>query len=172
MERNDIEYVGYAETRRVLDNFLNKSGIRRICREECKGGCCFNCTDNKPKTVEEQKNCSQNLSCMAFVCYDFRSCFEHAHIIEHKEADVLEIIEDLHRRSLREGNRSQYFAPDSILIKKRGPSAFRIKRDYINALKDEKRMNIIKTFLEEDERIKQFVERKRERNRVKEAFAQ
>jgi hypothetical protein len=170
MERN--EFVGYAETHRVLDNFLNKSGIRRICREECKGDCCSGCKDNKPKTVEEQKTCGQNLSCMSFVCYNIYSPLcESSHNEYRKMDDSLRAITNKHGEMIRriasrnsEFSSIPYYKPDNTSINK---SSFKIEKKWINVLKDETLAKKIRLCLESNKRIKSFIKQKRKENKNK-----
>jgi len=60
------QYYTYDEALEKAETFVIDTGIRELCSEICKGGCCEGCGDTYEK---DNGACCKKLSCTLFLCY-------------------------------------------------------------------------------------------------------
>ena len=58
--------MNYSEVLKVIENMMDRTGIREFCRTVCKGNCC------KPCDVRSCFNGERKLACSAFICTELR----------------------------------------------------------------------------------------------------
>jgi len=58
----------YDEALEKVNNFMQKSGIRDFCRNECRGACCRTFVDNKLCGVKDSSTCNPPLTCAIALC--------------------------------------------------------------------------------------------------------
>lgn len=59
----------YTKTLAVIENMMERTGIRKFCVEVCKGKCCVGCMKQCGGDVERRIECS------SFVCYMLKKQF-------------------------------------------------------------------------------------------------
>ena len=71
-----MKTLDYNETMALVENFMQKSGVAKFCRESCKGVCCGGCytfvrVDGHMNACHYKGNeGGRRLSCTAFICGD------------------------------------------------------------------------------------------------------
>ena len=60
-----MKQLTYDQTMAVLEDFMQKSGIAKFCREYCKGKCCGSCWKGSNAC---HRNEGRRLACTAFIC--------------------------------------------------------------------------------------------------------
>jgi len=78
-----MEILSYDETLEKVEEFIESSGVRKVCEEICKGRCCTEC----PKKVKEKCLTSKirNLSCSTYIC---RNVIEKITIPDYKNMQI------------------------------------------------------------------------------------
>jgi len=59
------KYMDYYETLKIVENFMEKSGIRKFCSEICEGQCCGSCYTSDRAC---HKNEGRRLACSTYFC--------------------------------------------------------------------------------------------------------
>ena len=71
-----MKYLNYDETMALVEDFMQKSGVAKFCRESCKGVCCGGCytfvrVDGHMNACHYKGNeGGRRLSCTSFICGD------------------------------------------------------------------------------------------------------
>jgi len=60
-----MKYLTYDETMEIVEDFNQKSGIAKFCRETCLGRCCGSCWTSKNACHKHE---GRRLACTAFIC--------------------------------------------------------------------------------------------------------
>lgn len=69
-----MNYLNYDETMTIVEDFMQKSGVAKFCRESCKGLCCGGCytfvrVDGHMNACHYKGNeGGRRLSCTSFIC--------------------------------------------------------------------------------------------------------
>jgi hypothetical protein len=69
LDLDDDSILDYNETKKVVNTFLDNSGIRKICRGICRGSCCGQCGNPEKCKDSDKTNCSNSLGCNIYLCY-------------------------------------------------------------------------------------------------------
>jgi len=56
----------YRETMKIVEKFMENTGIRELCTSYCKGRCCMSGDCVKPCIYSKRRR----LACSSFICYD------------------------------------------------------------------------------------------------------
>jgi len=103
-----IKYLDYNETMALAENFMQKSGIAKFCREVCKGGCCYSCKNACHKGGERR------LECTVFICG--RLLQDAGEGVRQKWIDVKQqIFCEMYKHT----NKKFYFMPPSDKLKRK-----------------------------------------------------
>ena len=126
------EELNYAETLKIVEKFMEKTGIRHFCTDYCGGQCCNPCYENN-----KDKNCrifGRRLECSMFICDALKTVLLNESNCN-KYRHSLRVIENEFVRQNDDG--SMYF----IQRKKETMERFRLKRSSIEFYEDNKIVN-------------------------------
>ncbi|MCX6743037.1 MAG: hypothetical protein NT116_02255 [Candidatus Parcubacteria bacterium] len=120
----------YQETLDKIEKFMNDSGIRDFCSEQCHGKCCSGCYEKNPDACH--RNEGRRLACSAFICSSLRVLIFSPNEAELWDHICMNINHQHAEADLKHAHKSLYHTPYPAEAKKN----YRVKKTVLAKLKN------------------------------------
>lgn len=129
-QENEKDYYTYQETMDLIEDFMEKSGIKAFCMEICQGDCCDECNQSAHSCFQTEKR----LACSVYICGYFKKAIFPSEKIRQLYSELdFEIV-----RELRKHKPSGYCNYYSVCLPEVRES-FRISKKFVKRCLPSKR---------------------------------